>query len=144
MRPVVDLPQPDSPTRPSVSPALTSKETPQTAWTSPTLWRTNFPPRTGKCFTRFSTWRSGAPSPEGQATTVWPTLGCGQFAITSIGYNGIGELRRPRRLPGTRGSSRPITTLSAKWHADMWVDPPGRAVRNRTECRLFGVADRLA
>ena len=32
-RPVVDLPQPDSPTRPSVSPRTTSKLTPDTAWT---------------------------------------------------------------------------------------------------------------
>ena len=35
-RPVVDLPQPDSPTSPSVSPALTEKETPSTARTAPT------------------------------------------------------------------------------------------------------------
>ena len=32
-RPVVDLPQPDSPTRPSVSPSSTSKLTSDTAWT---------------------------------------------------------------------------------------------------------------
>ena len=35
MRPVVDLPQPDSPTRPSVSPGMTSNETPSTARTAP-------------------------------------------------------------------------------------------------------------
>ena len=35
MRPVVDLPQPDSPTRPSVSPGITSNETPSTARTTP-------------------------------------------------------------------------------------------------------------
>src|ERR1051325_11075415 len=33
IRPVVDLPQPDSPTRPSVSPGMTSNETPLTART---------------------------------------------------------------------------------------------------------------
>src|SRR3954452_10647939 len=34
-RPVVDLPQPDSPTRPSVSPRLMSNDTPSTARTAP-------------------------------------------------------------------------------------------------------------
>src|SRR5258708_23760503 len=32
---VTDLPQPDSPTRPSVSPAASSNDTPSTAWTTP-------------------------------------------------------------------------------------------------------------
>ncbi len=32
---VTDLPEPDSPTMPTVSPAATSKDTPRTAWTSP-------------------------------------------------------------------------------------------------------------
>jgi hypothetical protein len=54
VRPVVDLPQPDSPTRPTVSPALTVKLTPSTAWTAPN-WRLNTPARSGKCLTRFST-----------------------------------------------------------------------------------------
>ena len=36
-RPVVDLPQPDSPTSPRVSPFLTLKEMPSTARTAPTL-----------------------------------------------------------------------------------------------------------
>ena len=35
-RPVVDLPHPDSPTRPRVSPAATSRLTSETAWTR---WR---------------------------------------------------------------------------------------------------------
>ena len=51
MRPVVDLPHPDSPTRPSVSPRRTWKLTPQTACTTPT-WRRTRPARTGKCLTR--------------------------------------------------------------------------------------------
>ena len=38
VRPVVDFPQPDSPTRPSVSPGKTSKETPSTARTAPTCF----------------------------------------------------------------------------------------------------------
>src|SRR6185369_11975265 len=45
-RPTVDLPQPDSPTRPNVSPAKISNDTPSTART------TSVEPSTGKCLTR--------------------------------------------------------------------------------------------
>src|SRR5579872_7220685 len=41
-RPTVVLPEPDSPTKPSVSPSLMSNETPSTALTSPT-WRLKTP-----------------------------------------------------------------------------------------------------
>src|SRR5215510_3515461 len=58
-RPVVDLPQPDSPTSPSVSPALISKEMPSTACTRATS-REKRPPLIGKCLTRFRTLRSGS------------------------------------------------------------------------------------
>src|SRR5437773_2900379 len=48
-RPVVDLPQPDSPTRPSVSPRSTKKSIPSTARTAPT-WRWKMIPCvSGKC-----------------------------------------------------------------------------------------------
>src|SRR5689334_676189 len=58
-RPVVVLPQPDSPTRPSVSPRPISKLTPSTALT--TAGRPpKSPPPTSKCFTRFSTRRIGS------------------------------------------------------------------------------------
>ncbi len=56
-RPVVDLPQPDSPTRPSVSPFSIVNEMSSTAWTRATS-RENKPPRIGKYFLRFLTWRS--------------------------------------------------------------------------------------
>jgi hypothetical protein len=46
-RPVVLLPHPDSPTRPSVSPAVRSKLTPLTAWTLSTS-RPSQPPVIGK------------------------------------------------------------------------------------------------
>ena len=49
-RPVVDLPQPDSPTRPRVSPSRTSKLMPETAWTF-------CPPAAGNSTTRSSTVR---------------------------------------------------------------------------------------
>ena len=58
-RAVVDLPQPDSPTSPSVSPRLTANDTPSTAWTRPTS-RDNRPPRTGKCFFRSVTRSRGS------------------------------------------------------------------------------------
>src|SRR2546428_1114781 len=57
-RPVVDLPHPDSPTRPSVSPFRMSKDTSSTACTRATS-REKRPPRIGKYFLRFLTRRSG-------------------------------------------------------------------------------------
>jgi len=56
-RPVVDLPQPDSPTSPSVSPFNRSKLTSSTACTRATS-RENKPPRIGKYFLRFLIRRS--------------------------------------------------------------------------------------
>ncbi len=61
-RPVVDFPQPDSPTSPSVSPRFTWKETPSTAWTAPTLRWKIMPCVSGKCMTRFRTSSRGAAS----------------------------------------------------------------------------------
>ncbi len=58
-RPVVDLPQPDSPTSPSVSPGMMSKETSSTAWTRATS-RERSPPRIGKYFLRFLTLSSAS------------------------------------------------------------------------------------
>ena len=54
IRPVVDLPQPDSPTRPSVSPGITSNDTPSTARTTP-AGLPNTPFLIGKCLTRSRT-----------------------------------------------------------------------------------------
>src|SRR5687767_10387469 len=59
VRPVVDLPQPDSPTSPRVSPGMTSNDTSSTAWTRATS-RESSPPRIGKYFLRFRTLRSGS------------------------------------------------------------------------------------
>src|SRR5438477_6856259 len=55
VRPVVDLPQPDSPTRPRVSPCLTVKLTPSTALTSATLRWSKIPCVMGKYFFRSRT-----------------------------------------------------------------------------------------
>ena len=58
-RPVVDLPHPDSPTMPSVSPRYTEKLTPSTALTM--LPRRMEPePEAGKYFTRLDTFKSSS------------------------------------------------------------------------------------
>src|SRR5215212_4711481 len=57
----VDLPHPDSPTMPSVSPDFTVKLTPSTAFTAPTCFWKMIPRVTGKCFlTSSMTSRSSA------------------------------------------------------------------------------------
>src|SRR3954471_9604256 len=54
VRPTVVLPQPDSPTRPSVSPRLIENVTSSTAFTQATV-RCRRPPRTGKYLTKRAT-----------------------------------------------------------------------------------------
>jgi hypothetical protein len=62
-RAIVDLPQPDSPTTPRVSPRLTVKVTPSTAFTEAICFWKMIPRVTGKCFSRFSTTRSSSAIP---------------------------------------------------------------------------------
>src|SRR5690606_22566647 len=59
VRPTVVLPQPLSPTKPSVSPSRTKKETSSTALTSAIL-RRKMPPWTGKYLQRFFTSKSAS------------------------------------------------------------------------------------
>ena len=77
-RPVVDLPQPDSPTRPRVSPRRTSKVRPHTACTSSTT-RRNRPARTGKCLTRSRTSRIFSP----EAGPLAPVGGASAVSVTA-------------------------------------------------------------
>ena len=65
-RPVVDLPQPDSPTSPRVSPSRTSKLMPETAWTF-------CPPAAGNSTTRSSTVRITSSNP--------PACDCAKCAL---------------------------------------------------------------
>ena len=58
-RPSVDLPHPDSPTRPIVSPSATENVTSSTAWTRATS-RPRTPLRIGKYLRRCRTSSSGA------------------------------------------------------------------------------------
>src|SRR5437763_10626884 len=60
-RAIVDLPQPDSPTTPSVSPCRTENETPSTAFTAAICFWKMIPRVTAKCFFRSSTTRSSSP-----------------------------------------------------------------------------------
>ena len=61
-RAIVDFPQPDSPTTPSVSPFFTVNVTPSTAFTEATSFWKMIPRVTGKCFFRSSTTRSSSPA----------------------------------------------------------------------------------
>src|SRR5262249_38219901 len=83
IRPVVVFPQPDSPTRPRVSPADTSKSRPSTACTAATWWRKTIPRITGKCLI----------SPDTDSRTSPP--GAGAVAVGAT--DGSGALTRPPR-----------------------------------------------
>src|SRR5882672_11600701 len=75
----VDLPQPDSPTIPSVSPGYRSKETPSTALTEPTCLRNTMPCVSGKCLARSRTSRIGS-RVAGRSFTV----GCGAVVTEGL------------------------------------------------------------
>jgi hypothetical protein len=71
-RAIVDLPQPDSPTTPRVSPSRTVKLTPSTAFTAAICFWKMIPRVTGKCFFRSSTTSSSSPRrPSVAAGAVW-------------------------------------------------------------------------
>src|SRR3981081_1109836 len=65
-RAVVDLPQPDSPTMPTVSPLAMANDTSSTARTVLRLLKRS--PRTGKCFVRPLTCSSGCDAPPRSST----------------------------------------------------------------------------
>ncbi len=69
-RPVVDLPQPDSPTSPREPPSGTWNETPSTACTWPTVRRMTPDDFTGKYILRLSTSRTGLAEGEDSGTRV--------------------------------------------------------------------------
>src|SRR5215207_3421292 len=80
----VDLPHPDSPTMPSVSPLCSWNDTPSTALTAPT-WRLNTTPTvSGKCLTRFCTSRITSPL-TGLRT---PDVDCSEVATDDL----LGEM----------------------------------------------------
>ena len=105
-RPVVDLPQPDSPTRPRVSPGSTSKLMPDTAWT-------------------FSPVRRRGTRRPGSRPAAAPRLGARRWAVPLpairllLRRDGVVRHAASRRVP-TRcrwplGRARPGTSSAYKW-----------------------------
>ncbi len=90
-RPVVDLPQPDSPTRPSVSPRRTSKLRPSTARTAPTLRCTITPEVMGKWTLRPSILTSVSP-PSAAVGARDAAIGVGAPTLTGSGHRRRDEL----------------------------------------------------
>src|ERR1700730_9412696 len=72
-RAVVDLPQPDSPTMPTVSPLAIEKETSSTART--VLRLLNRSPRTGKCLVKPLTCNNGCAAPPRSSTGASMSIG---------------------------------------------------------------------
>ena len=95
----VDLPQPVSPTRPSVSPRRTSRLTPSTACTT---WRAAEQPvgRAGKCLTRPSTRTSDvAPAPSSTRRSRTPAaLDDDAARAASASMPRVGRASRPTRV----------------------------------------------
>ncbi len=134
VRPTVDLPQPDSPTRPSVSPARIEKLTPSTANTVPAA-RCNSPLRTGKCFLRSRTSSTAGADASAMAVTE-------QFGRAPARR----PVARPFLLVGrifARGSGR-----SACAQRGANTQPAGRSVKSRHHAGDFlqaaGIARFLA
>src|SRR3954463_10201153 len=81
-RAAVDLPQPDSPTIPTVSPFRMENETLSTART--VLREANSPPRTGKCLVSPVTCNSGCAAPPRSLTGSNMSIGWLKTVIASI------------------------------------------------------------
>src|ERR1700687_5891932 len=131
IRPVVVLPQPDSPTSPTVSPRPMSKLLPSTARTAAGGPLAQSPRRTGKCFTRFLTSRSLGSSlgASGGAAIVISLLR--EQAATRVPVAGLDERHVPRlalrarpvaaRREGTSGGQ----VRGIGWGAPRRGGPPG-------------------
>src|SRR5579864_6746625 len=91
VRPSVDLPQPDSPTSPTVSPFLMSRSTPSTARTCATvLWRT--PDDTGNHVFSPRTDRSGELAVQARFSCAWAVSGTFELRA-GLGDPAGGQLR---------------------------------------------------
>ena len=111
--PTVDLPTPDSPTRPTTSPRSTVSETPSTARTTP--------PRAGKCRTRSRTSRAGGascPVPATGASGAGCASGCAPALVTVL------PPLRERRAPTAR---RPDASRRRRVRPRLRSSPPRRA-----------------
>ena len=92
-RAIVDLPQPDSPTTPSVSPSWSANDTPSTAFTEATSFWKTIPRVTGKCFLR--SWTTSSSSPVSSSAVC--CIGTWLF-VSCLKEDDI-ELTRPRHHP---------------------------------------------
>src|ERR1700730_6892397 len=81
-RAVVDLPQPDSPTIPTVSPLAIENDTSSTART--VLRALNRSPRTGKCFVNPLTCNSGCAAPPTSSIGCNISVGASSSVIASV------------------------------------------------------------
>ena len=107
--PMVDLPQPDSPTSPSVSPLAIAKLTPSTAFTSPTR-RCSSPPWIGKCFTRLSTSRTGrahAAAPHAVDFPAGDRVASRRHRRAAAARRGSGPSAKPQRAREGAADDRP-------------------------------------
>ena len=120
VRPSVVLPQPDSPTTPSVSPFLTVRSTPSTARTAPTVCLKT-PALIGKCLTR--------PSTRSKASSSRRHVGRGALEPLAGSLRHRSVAPPPAAAPATTCAS---ASSSAKWHAEWWSAPSPiwRSVRN--------------
>src|SRR5712671_5783189 len=121
-RPVVDLPQPDSPTSPKVSPASSSKLTPLTACTCSSP-REKTPRLMTKFFTRFFTRSNGS-------LIVSLSL---QYARDLVAGRDLAQRRRS--LKAYRLSERAARRETAAWHR---IERAWHDAGDRFEAGLLG------
>src|ERR1700690_3692930 len=136
VRPTVDLPQPDSPTRPSVSPGAIEKLMPSTANTVPPA-RCNRPLRTGKCFLRSRTSSTAGREPLAAAVSVMTATE--QFGGTPARrpvprpFLLVRWIGGPAALLGISAARRKHAALrqvgQGRHHAGDFLQPAGSALR---------------
>src|ERR1043165_7108678 len=142
-RAIVDLPHPDSPTTPSVSPLLTVNETPSTARTRP-ISRWNTIPRViGKCFSGSSTTSSssgigssGRHGHHGRGELLRLSLACVLVEVAGDPVLGVARERIGRRLlvPADVHDVRAAKVEPASgWR----VQQRGRRTRDRMQLALL-------
>src|SRR5690606_2863643 len=129
-RPVVDLPQPDSPTSPSVSRVRTSKFRPSTARTSAILRWMNSPALTGKYIRRSRTSTRFSPATEVVCRPAGACVVIGTSPSRQAGYRGGRDpalrARRgvSRRVPPARRGVRRELFLQRGWLVAALLDGP--------------------
>src|SRR5687768_10804701 len=111
-RPVVDLPQPDSPTSPRVSPRRTVKLMPSTAFTVPTRRLARMPDVIGKWTLRSSTVRTGSGSETGMEEAGREMVGLAFEQRRTLGATEIGRILAARREGAARRQGGQIGRLA--------------------------------